>query len=165
MLSECERVVISLLLEDVFHPNIIYNAYSAICYLRLGPLAQRVLSSTDPHVYISFPIRQASAKAAAKKTPKASATLAVAGDDGWISSRDKTPRSKVAKKGKASNSASTKKSKKKTAAKKAAKTVVEIDSSSSESSDDEEFLPARRNAAKRKRRSVFDDGSSVEEAS
>jgi hypothetical protein len=113
-------------------------------------------------------------KAAAKKTPKASATLAIADDDGWISARQKTPGSRMTKKGKVSktnakqtgNKASAmtaKKSKKSTAARTTAKTVVEINSSSSES--DDEWIVAKRNAPKRKRRSIFDDDSSIEEDS
>lgn len=145
------------------HPNIVYTAYSTTCYLRLGPLAQRLLSSPDPRVNVSFPIKQARAKAAAKKTPKASATLAIADDDGWISARQKTPGSRMAKKGKVSNTNAEQTGNKASAMTTTAKTVVEVNSSSSE--PDDEWIVAKRNAPKRKRRSIFDDDSSIDEDS
>lgn len=163
---ECERTIVSLLLEDILHPHVVYTAYSNICYLRLGPLGQRLLTSADPHVIVAFPIRQNRTNPASKKTPKA--TLAIADDDGWISPNVKKAGGKGSKRQKSTRKAAAKPAKKpaksKPTAKKAAtKTVVEINLSSSESSDDE-FLIARRNALKRKRRSnVIDDDSSIDE--
>lgn len=162
---ECERTIVSLLLEDILHPHVVYTAYSNICYLRLGPLGQRLLTSADPHVIVAFPIRQNRTNPASKN-PKA--TLAIADDDGWISPNVKKAGGKGSKWQKSTRKAAAKPAKKpaksKPTAKKAAtKTVVEINLSSSESSDDE-FLIARRNALKRKRRSnVIDDDSSIDE--
>lgn len=158
---ECERTIVSLLLEDILHPHVVYTAYSNICYLRLGPLGQRLLTSADPHVIVAFPIRQNRTNPASKKTPKA--TLAIADDDGWISPNVKKTDGKGSKRQKSARKAAAKPAKKPAKSKPTAKKVVEINLSSSESSDDE-FLIARRNALKRKRRSnVIDDDSSIDE--
>lgn len=172
-IQECERTIVSLLLQDILHPNVVYTAYNTVCYLRLGPLAQKMMASENPCYVVDFPLRQTR-----KKSPKASATLAITNDDGWISPNNKQPEGEDkkstnkanAKKRKGSNwttnsqkaSKPTKQSTSKAAAKK--KSVVEINSSSSESSDDEFFIAKRAAVREKRNMNVIGDDSSSDES-
>lgn len=181
--EECERIIISLLIADVLHPNVVYTAYSTVCYIRLGPKGRMLLTALNPTVTVSFPTISAVSQSTLKKSPRTS--LAIADDDGWISRNKTKLENKVNKKAHTRipsytktkqktkqtdyrPSVKTKKILPKTDTKtnEMSKTFVEIDSLSSGSSE-EEVLTARRVAAvqKRKRNIVLDgdwssDGSS-----
>ncbi|KAL3785909.1 hypothetical protein HJC23_008104 [Cyclotella cryptica] len=178
--DECERIIISLLIADILHPHVVYTAYSTICYIRLGPKGRLLLTSLNPTVNVSFPIKSALSQSTSKKSPTTS--LAVAGDDGWIS-RNETKfegkgtrkanaripcATKTKQKAKQTNqrpSTETKNLLRKTNSKtkKTSKTFIEVDSLSSGSSEDE-LLKARRiiSKKKRKRHNVIDDNSTDE---
>ena len=172
--KECERCIITLLLSDVLHPHIVFNAYNTICYIKLGPNGQKMLASQDPHVNVDFPIRQTRTSAASKKSPKA--VVSVADNDGWISTKKQKAGGKDTMKAKSSTKKRKSTSSKVIAKKRSEKTkrgkaapkktamkseVVEIDSS--ESSDDD-FLIARKSAAKKRRRPHVIDDSSIDES-
>ena len=142
--TECERIIISLLVSDILHPNIRYTAYTTIVYLVLGPQGRKLLASANPRISIDLPVRsKKAATASSKKSP-----LAVADEDGWISPQSK-PKAKSTNKTAGKTKTKSKKSKtrkkrkvskRKSAVSKPAIDIVEIGSSSSESSSEEEEL-------------------------
>ncbi|KAL7552676.1 hypothetical protein ACHAWF_015904 [Thalassiosira exigua] len=190
--EECERIVVSLLLEDVFHPNIRYTAYSTIVYIVLGPKAPFLLTSPNPRAEMSFPVRPSQKQASSTNK----APLVATDEDGWISTKGKTnkakpnptknkPKANKAKakvtkkkpakkttrskaKGKARTSKGAKKAGKKTGTQSKMLDIVEIDSSSSSSDDD--MVLARRQSTKGQKKSMagdlsddlFDDDSEYE---
>jgi len=162
--TECERIIISLLVSDILHPNIRYTAYSTIVYLVLGPQGRKLLASSNPRISIDLPVRSKAAKkttASSKKSP-----LAVADEDGWISPQSKTKSTKKtagktkAKSKKSKTRKKRKVSKRKSAVSKPAIDIVEIGSSSSESSsEEEELIQQQRAANSNKGKKVLDDTS------
>ena len=158
--TECERIIISLLVSDILHPNIRYTAYATIVYLILGPQGRKLLASANPRISIDLP-KAKKATASSKKSP-----LAVADEDGWISPQAKSTKKTAGKtKAKAKKSKTKKKrkvSKRKSAVSKPAIDIVEIGSSSSESSSEEEELVVvskKRAANSNKGKKVLDDTS------
>jgi len=110
--DECERIVLCLMIEDVLKPKVVYGSYCNSMYIHLGPRGQGLASSPEPHVVMSFPIRQkagaskggssfSSSASKSKKrssTGKATTTTSTAGrksdsssGGGWISSKRQDP--------------------------------------------------------------------------
>ncbi|KAL7532884.1 hypothetical protein ACHAXR_012305, partial [Thalassiosira sp. AJA248-18] len=164
--EECERVVVSLLLEDILHPDIVFNAYNTIVYIILGPKGIPMCQSSNPRVEVCLPIRPNQKQASSSKRAPTN-PLAVTDENGWISTRLQNPYTKKTSKPKASKAASKSKGKaktktskgKKVAKKKAARSkmpaidIVEIDlDSSSSSSDEDDTIMARRTAASKRKK-------------
>jgi len=163
--EDCERVIVYLLLQDVFHPNIVFTAYTSIVYIILGPMGPNMLASTNPRAEIGFPLKPKRKQSASSKNSPTN-PLAVSCEDGWISTakakstktktnkatgKTKTGKAAGKPKGNAKKSKTSKVSKKKATTSKAL-TIVEINSSSSSSeSEDDDNVLARRRAANRKR--------------
>jgi len=174
--EECERIVIALLLENVLEPNVVFTAYSTICYIRATQKGQQLLRSQNPRVEVRFPVKANSSSAKSSKSPKN--PLAVADDDGWISPKNQQKpkasgkRKSTTKKKQAEKKSSNKAKGKKPPAKKRRTTVkdpvvemIEIGSSSESSSSDEDDIVIKRRtalaAARSKMKSnVFNDDSS-----
>mmetsp|Transcript_33292 Transcript_33292/g.66212 ORF Transcript_33292/g.66212 Transcript_33292/m.66212 type:complete len:972 (+) Transcript_33292:288-3203(+) len=179
--EDCERIVVSLLLEDVLHPKMIYNAHGAVCYLQLGPRGYAMLSSPDPKVSMRFPKRDEKTRGASSRT--STKQIAPPADyDGWIDR--KKPASKTSKSIKSIGSKSASKQNRNSAAKpkaasKAAKPivkpktqaptrgkkksaldkrkvreVVELSSSSSSSSSEDEIIQTRLRTSASKRKTL-----------
>ncbi len=172
--EECERIVIALLLENVLEPNVVFTNYNTICYFRATQTGQQLLRSQNPRVEVRFPVKAKSTAAKSSRSPKN--PLAVADDDGWISSKKPSAarKKKSATKAKPAEKKTAKKVKakgKKPPAKKRRTTVkdpvvemIEIGSSSeSSSSDEDDVFVKRRTAAAAARNkmktNVFDDSS------
>lgn len=168
-LTECERVVIALLVEDILHPNIVYTAYNTIVYLRLGPRGQACLNSKNLSVEIDLPVRT-NKKASASSSKKS--LIAETDENGWISSKTQTNKAKPKKRTSSKTAGKTKatkakkpKTRKKASKRKSAKSkmptivdIVEIDSSSSSESDDEMIL-ANRASRNKKQKVIFEETS------
>lgn len=167
-LTECERVIVSLLVEDILHPNIVYTAYNTIVYLRLGPRGQACLNSKNLSVEIDLPLRTNKKAASSKKS------LAETDENGWISrttqtnkTKSKKRTSKTAGKTKATKAKKSKTTKKTSSKRKSAKSkmptivdIVEIDSSSSSSSEsDDEMVLAKRASRNKKQKVIFEESS------
>jgi hypothetical protein len=159
---ECERIIIYLLLEDVFHPKIVYTAYTTIVYFKLGPKGPGLVASQNPRARVSFPKRKQ------VESKKSINPLAVTDEGGWITAKSaKTttkPKSRNTKQkakasGKGKSKAKTSKATKKVSNRKSTRskvpTIVEINSSSSslssESEDDDVVLANRRSSANKKK--------------
>lgn len=95
--DECDRLIISLLLEDVLHPKISWsNPYSSHMYVVPGIKANRLLSNPKATVKVSFPIRK---KTVHKSKPNANSTDAKSKSQpnansqtqrGWITRKNRT---------------------------------------------------------------------------
>lgn len=168
MCTECERIVIYLLLEDVLHPKFTYTPYDTIVYFVLGPNGPPFLASSNPRARISFPKIMKGKQTESKKSNVS--PLALADDGGWISS--KSAETKATKsKSKTTGKSKAKATKKSTTAKKVLTSrskmpiIVEIDSSSSEpesDDDDEDMILAKklsRESAVLKKKQVTDENS------
>ena len=168
-LTECERVIVSLLVEDILHPNIVYTAYNTIVYLRLGPRGQACLNSKNLSVEIDLPLRTNKKAAASSKK-----SLAETDENGWISrttqtnkTKSKKRTSKTASKTQATKAKKSKTTKKTSSKRKSAKSkmptivdIVEIDSSSSSSSEsDDEMVLAKRASRNKKQKVIFEESS------
>ena len=153
---ECERIIIYLLLEDVFHPKIVYTAYTTIVYFKLGPKGPGLVASQNPRARVSFP----------KRSKRSINPLAVTDEGGWITAKSaKTttkPKSRNTKQkakasGKGKSKAKTSKATKKVSNRKSTRskvpTIVEINSSSSSSSESEDdtLLAKRRSSTNEKK--------------
>ncbi len=172
--SECERIVIYLLLEDVFHPKIIYTAYSTIVYIVLGPNGPKLVESKNPRARISFPITTKRKQTESKRSPIN--PLAVSDQGGWITAKSTKPNSRKPKstktktiskaaskgKGKAKSSTTTRKDANRKSSRSKVQTIVEINSSSSSESEDEDIVLAKRQslAKKKKHDKVISDDTS-----
>jgi len=99
--DECERIIISLMIEDVLHPKVVYTPYNSVVYIILGPRGPMLIQSENPVVKIHFPKK--SKTAPKKKSINQS-------DTGWIS-RNTTTKRKATSKKKTSVKAVTKKKK------------------------------------------------------
>jgi len=162
MCTECERIVIYLLLEDVLHPKFTYTPYDTIVYFVLGPNGPPILASSNPRARISFP--------KITKGKQTESKIALADDGGWISSKSAETKAKKSK-SKTTGKSKAKATKKSTTAKKVLTSrskmpiIVEIDSSSSEpesDDDDEDMILAKklsRESAVLKKKQVTDDNS------
>ena len=152
-----------MLLEDVFHPKIIYTAYSTIVYIVLGPKGPGLVASQNPRARVSFPKRKQAESKRSLINP-----LAVTDEGGWITAKSaKTttkPKSTNTKqkakasgkgKSKAKKSKVTKKVSNRKGAKSKVPTIVEINlsssSSSSESEDDDIVLAKRLSSTNKKK--------------
>ncbi len=153
---ECERIIIYLLLEDVFHPKIVYTAYSTIVYFILGPKGPGLVASQNPRARVSFPKRtQAESKRSINP-------LAVTDEGGWITAKSaktttKHTKQKAKASGKGKSKAKTLKATKKVSNRKSTRskvpTIVEINSSSSSSeSEDDDFVLAKRRPSTNKKK-------------
>lgn len=91
---ECERIIVSLLVEDVLHPKIVYTSYNTICYIVLGPRGHDMLSSRNPRVFVSFPVRTKGAQKPSWKTISMN-TLPMSDENGWISRKDPATKTKT----------------------------------------------------------------------
>lgn len=174
--EECERIVISLLLENVLEPNVVFTAYNTICYIRVTQKGQQLLRSQNPRVAIRLPVKAKPSAAKSAKSPKN--PLAIADGDGWISPKNQQNPTAAGKRKSASKKKPTKKKTtnkakaKKPPAKKRRATMkdpvvemIEIGSSSeSSSSDEDDVVTNRRSAASaarsRMKTNVFNDDSS-----
>ena len=152
-----------MLLEDVFHPKIVYTAYTTIVYFKLGPKGPGLVASQNPRARVSFPKRKQ------VESKKSINPLAVTDEGGWITAKSaKTttkPKSRNTKQkakasGKGKSKAKTSKATKKVSNRKSTRskvpTIVEINSSSSsssssESEDDDVVLANRRSSANKKK--------------
>ena len=175
--DECERIIVSLLLEEILAPKIAYTAYNTVMYVVLGQHGHRLIASPHPKVNIRFPKRPTKASSATAGT-KARMSIASA-DGGWIDTKPRAKRklatltpsksSKLASK----SIAGTKKLKSsvtgKTAKQKRVDLVIEL--SSDESTHDEPIssLGIRKERASRKSAStasldmgLWDDPASSE---
>lgn len=176
--EDCERIVIALMLENVLEPNVVFTAYNTICYIRATQKGHQLLRSQNPRVEIRFPVKAKSSSAKSSKSP--TNPLAIADDDGWISTKkqqkpkDAGKRKSVTKTKQSDGKTSTKSKGKKNPTKKRRTTVkepvvemIEIGSSSeSSSSDEEDVVVTRRSAAtaarSKMKTNVFNDDSSDE---
>ena len=146
----------------MFHPKIVYTAYTTIVYFKLGPKGPGLVASQNPRARVSFPKRKQ------VESKKSINPLAVTDEGGWITAKSaKTttkPKSRNTKQkakasGKGKSKAKTSKATKKVSNRKGAKskvpTIVEINlsssSSSSESEDDDVVLANRRSSANKKK--------------
>lgn len=77
--EECERIIIHLLLSEILHPKVSWNAYTSTMYIIPGPNARTFLSSVKAKVEIHFPIR----KSGRQSNPRAKSQ----GEEGWITAR------------------------------------------------------------------------------
>jgi len=161
---ECERIIIYLLLEDVFHPKIVYTAYTTIVYFKLGPKGPGLVASQNPRARVSFP-----------KPKRSIDPLTVTDEGGWITAKSaKTttkPKSRNTKQkakasGKGKSKAKTSKATKKVSNRKSTRskvpTIVEINSSSSSSSEseDDDFVLAKSTNKKKLDKLVITDDTS-----
>jgi len=97
--DECDRLIVTLLLERVFLPKVVFNAYGSNVYIQLGPRGEQLLRSASPQVSVRLPKRKA--KASAKKTStstkraasKNTPSPADADENGWIKSSEKKRKS------------------------------------------------------------------------
>lgn len=102
--EECERIIISLMLEDVMHPKVMYTPYGSNMYVQLGYNGQKLAASSNPKVGLWLPIRtdKGTPKTPKKKKPAATSSLKTTkkDSDGWISKKRKSTgsRKKSAKK-------------------------------------------------------------------
>ena len=159
--TECERIVIYLLLQDVLHPKFTYTPYDTLVYLVLGPNGPPLLASSNPRARMGFPKVTKGKKTEYNRSPIN--PLALSDDGGWISTKTTKPNST----GKSKAKATKKKSKTvKNVLTRRSKmpTIVEIDSSTSESEsdDDEDMILAKklsRESATQKKQQVTDDHS------
>ena len=78
--EECERVILHLLLFEILHPKVVWNAYSSTMYIIPGPRAQDFVISTRANVQIEFPHRNLSRKSTVSSTKTSD-------EDGWIKAR------------------------------------------------------------------------------
>ena len=85
--EESERIVISLLLEEILAPMIAYTAYSTVMYVVLGPHGHKLIASLNPKVNIRFPKRVAKASSTEVRTRTSIGST----DEGWT---DKKPKAK-----------------------------------------------------------------------
>ena len=83
--EESERIVVSLLLEEILAPKIAYTAYNTVMYVILGPHGHRLIASLNPKVNIRFPKRVAKASSTEARSSIGST------DNGWV---DKKPKAK-----------------------------------------------------------------------
>ena len=154
---ECERIIIYLLLEDVFHPKIVYTAYSTIVYFILGPKGPGLVASQNPRARVSFP-KRTQAESRRSINP-----LAVTDEGGWITAKSaktttKHTKQKAKASGKGKSMAKTLKATKKVSNRKSTRskvpTIVEINSSSSSSSEseDDDFVLAKRRPSTNKKK-------------
>ena len=155
----------------MFHPKIIYTAYSTIVYIVLGPNGPKLVESKNPRARISFPIATKRKQAESKRSPIN--PLAVPDQGGWITSKStktnaRKPKSTKTKtiskaagkgKGKAKRSKTTKKDANRKSSRSKVQTIVEINSSSSSESEDEDIILAKRQslATKKKYDKVITD--------
>lgn len=178
--EECERIVIALLLENVLEPNVVFTAYSTICYIRATQKGQQLLRSQNPRVEIRFPVKAKSSSTKSSRSPKN--PLAVADDDGWISPKIQQESKAAGKRKSASKKKSTKKNtanrpkgkkppakKRRTTMKDPVVEMIEIGSSSESSSSDEDDVVIKRRTAASASRSktksnVFSDDSSDDDS-
>ncbi|KAL3815978.1 hypothetical protein ACHAXA_005187 [Cyclostephanos tholiformis] len=167
-------IVIYLLLEDVFHPKIIYTAYSTIVYIVLGPNGPKLVESKNPRARISFPITTKRNQAESKRPPINS--FARSDEGGWMtaksiktntrkptSTKNKTISNGAGKgKGKVKRAKTTKKDVNRKSSRSKVLTIVEINSSSSSESEDDDIIIAKRRslATKRKHDKVITDDTS-----
>lgn len=172
-IDECERIVVSLLLEEILAPKIAYTAYSTIMYVVLGQHGHRLIASPNPRVNIRFPKRPT--KASNANTEARARKSIASNDSGWIDTKPKLKRKSATTTKKTSKSKSTtkiaaarsvKKRKSVGTRKKAEDLVIEL--SSDESSDDEPISALAKKTSAAKAASVkdalWDDrGSSDEE--
>ena len=132
--EECDRVIVSMMIEGVFEPKVIYNSYGSNVYLQLTSKGQRLIGSVNPEMKMQLPKRKAkeakqsksSLRAAAARPSSTSSSESAAGD-GWIST-------KTSKKKKRNKKASTSKKRRRPSKSSAAENDVIILSSS----DDED---------------------------
>ena len=105
--DECERVLITLVLERVMDFRVVFTAYGSNAYLRLTQKGQRLVHAPDPVINIRLPKRKArasrkssvsSSTATSTKKKKASTSTAKgkktpspaqADSSGWIRSSEK----------------------------------------------------------------------------
>lgn len=172
-IDECERIVVSLLLEEILAPKIAYTAYSTIMYVVLGQHGHRLIASPNPRVNIRFPKRPT--KASNANTEARARKSIASNDSGWIDTKPKLKRKSATTTTKTSKSKPTtkiaaarsvKKRKPVGTGKKAEDLVIEL--SSDESSDDEPISALAKKTSAAKAASVkdalWDDrGSSDEE--
>jgi hypothetical protein len=80
--TECEQIIIALLLEGIIDFHVHWTAYKAVAYLRLGPRGEALLQSMNPRMIVRFPLTNAA-------KPKAKVARAVASSDssGWLTAR------------------------------------------------------------------------------
>ena len=132
--EECDRVIVSMMIEGVFEPKVIYNSYGSNVYLQLTSKGQRLIGSVNPEMKMQLPKRKAkeakqsksSLRAAAARPSSTSSSERAAGD-GWVST-------KTSKKKKRNKKASTSKKRRRPSKSSAAENDVIILSSS----DDED---------------------------
>lgn len=82
--DECERIIVSLLLEQVLQFRIRFTAYSCVPYIELHPTrGEQMAQSKNPKMIVRFPKRQPSSKMKIKP-PK------VASSGEWLQAKPKT---------------------------------------------------------------------------
>jgi hypothetical protein len=88
--EDCERIVIALVVEEVFEPNVVWTAYDSIVYLRLGRRGVALLHSPDPKIIIRFPIRDDAKSTSTQNTARKSIT----GEGEWLTTKTTAGRKK-----------------------------------------------------------------------
>jgi len=113
--DECERLIVTLILEHVINFQVVFNSYGTNTYLRLEPRGHALLRASDPKINVRLPKRKAKAsrkssassstgtgskkkKASATKT-KSTPSPAQPDDSGWIRSSEKKRRASKGSKG------------------------------------------------------------------
>lgn len=116
-LTECEQIVVALLVENILGFHVFWTAYQAVAYIQLGRRGEALCMASNPIVMVRFP-------RASKKPAKATKKSASSPSDEWIAApkRKSTATKKTAKKKPAAKKAATGK-KRKAPAKKAKKTA------------------------------------------
>jgi len=111
-LSECEQIVVALLLQDVLEFRVHWTAYQAVAYIRLGRSGEPFCMSLDPKCVLRFPLASKKGAAATKTTCDSSE---------WLSAVKRKPATKKATKKKATAKKATAGKKRKAPVKKATK--------------------------------------------
>ena len=94
--EDCERIIVALILENVFSPHIVWSAYDSIVYLRVGDKGQRLLGSPQPKIIIRFPKKDTIASGKALKETAQKAKKVISDDDGWLEAKSKGTKRKAA---------------------------------------------------------------------
>jgi len=187
--DECDRLIVTLILERVMDFRVIFNAYGSTTYLRLLQKGHALLQASDPEIHIRLPKRKARASrkssasssiATSTKKKKVSAAKAKntqspaqPDDSGWIRSSEKKRKANTSTCSKSSKRSKQKKhakggSKTKKNAKRAMVNPVHDDVivlSSSEDEDNEEVTRRRPSkkaklSSKKEAKDIFDSSSS-----
>lgn len=81
--EECERIIVTLLIEETFNPRIVTNKYSSCVYLDIAPHVPQMIVSEKLQVPIALPKREASATSATIRTSATTTQNKAPRSTGW----------------------------------------------------------------------------------